>query len=400
MARKRPSGRVTKKHLARAERERIQRRWILTASVAVAFVVVGLLIAGWIDLNVTPVATVNGVKILSGSFRGRVHLADAEAINQYAYQDQLDLVSEYLENREIIGQNVLDQMIEDVVIKQEVERRGIKISEEEIEREISEAFGYFPMGTPTSFPTSTPNPTTVALASITPTVTEGPTPTPSPTSTVGPSPTVTSTTTPFPTSTPYTKEAYLENYQSTLDTLDDLYDISEKDFRDQFVAQLYRQKLFEMFEEEIPKEQEQVQARHILVEDEETAYLVLRLLDEGRSWEDLAAQFSTDESNKDRGGDLGWFAKGEMVQEFQDAAFNADIGEIVGPVETSYGWHIIEILDKEIRAVDDYTHQLSVQEALDIWLNQAVLEADVRTKSNWESKIPSEPNLSRIFSSE
>ncbi len=400
MARKRATGRVTKKHLARAERERIQRRWILITSAVIALIIVGLLITGWIDINYAPVATVNGVDISSGSFRGRVRLADAEAINQYAYQDQLDLVSGYLENREIIGKNVLDQMIEDVIVQQEVEGRGLEVTEEEIERTISEAFGYFPRGTPTPFPTQTPDPTDIALASITPTITEGPSPTPSPTVTTGPSPTVTSTTTPFPTPTAYTKEAFLENYQNTLASLDDMYDISEEDFRNQFVTQLYRQKLYELFEEEVPKEQEQVQARHILVEDEETAVLILRLLEEGQSWEELASEFSTDESNKDRGGDLGWFAKGEMVQEFEDAAFNADIGEIVGPVETSFGWHIIEILGKEIRPLDDYTYQQSVQTTFNEWLTQAVSDADVRIKSNWENKIPPEPNVAKIFSTE
>jgi parvulin-like peptidyl-prolyl isomerase len=400
MVKKRTSGRVTKKHLARAERERIQRRWILLITGAIALIIAGLLIVGWYEVQYAPVATVNDVDISSSSFRGRVRLADAEAINQYAFQNQLDLISGYLENREVIAKNVLDQMVEDIVVKQEIEKRGLEITDEDVERTISEAFGYFPEGTPTPFPTLTPDPTITALASITPTITEGPSPTPSATMTAGPSPTTTSTAAPIPTPTAYTKEAFLENYQKTLDSLDNLYSITEEDFRNQFVSQLYRQKLFKTFEEEIPKEQEQVQARHILVDDEETALLILRFLEEGRSWEELASEFSTDESNKDRGGDLGWFPKGSMVQEFQDAAFNAEVGEIVGPVETNFGWHIIEILGKEIRPIDDYTYQQSVQDAFNEWLAQAVLEAEVKIRTNWEDKIPPEPDLDEIFASE
>lgn len=400
MAKQRSSARLTKKHLARAERERIQRQRILIVTGAVAILIVGLIVAGWIDLNFLPVATVNGVDISSSSFRGRVRLADAEAINQYIFQNQRDLIPGYLENREIIGKNVLDQMIEDVIIRQEVKRRNLEVTEEEIERAISEGFGYYPRGTPTPFPTSTLNPTAIALASITPTITEGPSSTPSPTLTPGPSPTVTITSTPFPSPTVYTREAYLENYELTIENLDDLYKISEDNFRDQFIAQLYRRKLFEVFETEIPKDQEQVQARHILVEDEETALLVLISLEEGMTWEELASEYSTDESNKDRGGDLGWFVRGAMVQEFEEAAFGADVGEIVGPVQTSFGWHLIEILDNEVRPVDDYVHSQSVQVAFSEWLSQAVLDAEIFIRANWERKIPPQPNLAKIFPSE
>ena len=400
MAKQRAKLGVTKKHLARAQREQIQRRWIIILTVIVAVLSIGLVLFGYIEMAVTPVATVNGVDISTSSFRGRVRLADAEMINQMAFQNQFDQIPESLAVRDIIGQNVLDQMIDDVLIQQEVERRGISVSEEEIQNTIAEAFGFYPRGTPTPFPTSTSDPTATALASITPTVTEGPSPTPSPSATAGPSPTATYTSTPRPTPTVYTRESYEENYQQTLDNLKDLYGITEEDFRNQFVAQLYQQKLFEQFEEEVPREQEQVQARHILVEEEETALLVLRLLNEGTNWEELASEYSIDESNKDRGGDLGWFPRGQMVLEFEEAVFNADIGVIPDPIETSFGWHIIEVLGKELREVDEYTHTLAVQDAIDAWLLSARVEAEIDIRSNWESRVPPSPNLSKIFSGE
>lgn len=60
----------------------------------------------------------------------------------------------------------------------------------------------------------------------------------------------------------------------------------------------------------------------------------------------LATQFSECPSKKN-GGDLGWFGRGQMVREFELAAFNGDKGTVVGPVKTEFGWHVIKVLDKK-----------------------------------------------------
>jgi foldase protein PrsA len=92
---------------------------------------------------------------------------------------------------------------------------------------------------------------------------------------------------------------------------------------------------------------EQVHARHILVADQATANKVLAQLKAGGSWDTLAKQYSTDPSSKDKGGDLGYFGRGQMVPQFQDAAFGAKVGQIVGPVKSPFGYHIIQVLDKK-----------------------------------------------------
>ena len=87
-----------------------------------------------------------------------------------------------------------------------------------------------------------------------------------------------------------------------------------------------------------------VQARHILVGGKELAEEIKQKIDDGEDFSNLAEEFSECPSKK-RGGDLGWFGKGAMVRPFEVAAFSADEGEIVGPVKTEFGYHIIYVYE-------------------------------------------------------
>jgi peptidyl-prolyl cis-trans isomerase C len=92
-------------------------------------------------------------------------------------------------------------------------------------------------------------------------------------------------------------------------------------------------------------------ARHILVEEEETAKELIGQLEEGADFAELAEEHSTGPT-AEKGGDLGWFAKGEMVPEFSEAAFNIEPGQIAGePVKTQFGWHVIKVEDRRTRPV-------------------------------------------------
>jgi foldase protein PrsA len=91
----------------------------------------------------------------------------------------------------------------------------------------------------------------------------------------------------------------------------------------------------------------QVRARHILVADAGKAKEVLAKLKAGGSWDALAKQYSTDPSSKDKGGELGFFGRGQMVPAFQDAAFGAKVGQIVGPVKSPFGFHVIQVEEKK-----------------------------------------------------
>jgi parvulin-like peptidyl-prolyl isomerase len=105
----------------------------------------------------------------------------------------------------------------------------------------------------------------------------------------------------------------------------------------------------------------------------------------------VAAAMSTDTSNKDKGGDLGWFGKGSMVQEFQDAAFALKVGEISQPVKTSNGYHIIQVLAHANIPLDANAYHQAKQTAFDDWLKKLRDQYKVETYNNWQNIVPTDP---------
>lgn len=83
-----------------------------------------------------------------------------------------------------------------------------------------------------------------------------------------------------------------------------------------------------------------VSAKHILVSQDYEMQDVLKKLEEGMSFEEAAEKFSSCPSGK-RGGDLGPFTRGQMVPEFEEAAFNLEVGSVSEPVKTQFGYHLI-----------------------------------------------------------
>lgn len=106
----------------------------------------------------------------------------------------------------------------------------------------------------------------------------------------------------------------------------------------------------------------QVKASHILVKDEAEAKAIYDQVKGGADFAKLASEKSQDPGSAKQGGDLGYFEKGRMVKEFAEAAFAANKGDIVGPVKTQFGFHVIRVDDKrDAVPVDDVKDKIKGQ---------------------------------------
>ena len=412
--------------MARAERERLITRYLTIGTVVILLTVIGLIGYGVISESFItprqPVADVNGVTIFAGDLQTRVkydrqtllnqYISTANQIQQFAGQpqiiglfaDQLTQIDLQLENSNFLGQEALNTLIDEEIIRQTASEMGISLTAEELDLAIEEAFGFFADGTPVptaspeALPTSTLSAEQLALVSPTPSPTTGPTITPDAEATATPSeeeadaePTATQAPTLVPTE--YTRDLFETNRQQIISSYDQAIGFTEEDLRNLIEIQEIQRRIFEEVTADVPTEEEQVWARHILVEDEETALEVLERLEDGDDWSELAAEYSTDTSNKDRGGDLGWFGTGRMVAPFETAAFALEFGEVSDPVETDFGWHIIQLLGRENRSLSAAELQARQAQAYDAWLAETRTSAEIEIFDVWTEHVPTEPSI-------
>jgi parvulin-like peptidyl-prolyl isomerase len=409
---------ATKKHMARLEREQRQNRIILAVGVGSILIVAALLVFGYFKSNV--VANVNGVKITTSQWQERVRLQRVSLLNQlnqYQYfqqyfgmdtSQQQQQVNSTLSNTEQMGQDVLDAMVDDELIRQEAKKLGITVSSDEVEQAIQEAYSFFPNGTPTptvtptefALPTlnseqltlypHTPTPTELVPTS-TPDVTATPdlsTPTPKAT-TAPPTPTAVP---PLPTAsaTPYTLEGFKTQYDDTLTNFTK-YNISEKTLRSVYENQLLRKKLQDHLTKDTPHTAEQVLARHILVADEQIAIALYQKLLDGEDFATLAKENSMDTGSGANGGNLGWAPASNYVPEFAEAVTTQPIGEIGKPVKTEYGFHIIQVIAREELPLTDAQYEQQKQKIFDDWLTKTREAAKITTYDVWKDRVPTEP---------
>ncbi|MFA9432107.1 peptidylprolyl isomerase [Egicoccus sp. AB-alg2] len=119
--------------------------------------------------------------------------------------------------------------------------------------------------------------------------------------------------------------------------------------------------------------------RHILVETQEEAQEIVDELDDGADFAELAQERSVDPGSGAQGGDLGANPRGAYVQEFEDAVWSAQVGEVVGPVESQFGFHVLEVTDTGTldQAVGGGDPQQAAQAQVDQLLATAFADADV-----------------------
>lgn len=378
---------VTKKHMARQEREERQTRFIIYGSIAIVAVVIILVSIALLDIYIftpdKPVAIVNGDKISTSDYQARVKFERLQLVNQFAstlqlmqsfddestlqyFQSSLQQISFQL-TPDVHGQSVLDNMIDDTIIQQQADQLNISVSEAELDEYIANAFGYYPSGTPTPVPTLEGSPTQVLPSED------------------------------IPTPTAYTEDAFLQNYNEALDGYKQSINISEAQFRNIVRTDILRSKMIDEISKDTPREEEQVNASHILVVTEEEAQEVMERLETGEDFAELAIELSTDTGSGANGGDLGWFGRGRMVPEFEEVAFNLKIGEISDPVQSDFGWHIIKKTGQEVRPIDDSTFNQLQQNLFSEWLTNQRIKSTIDTDDTWGEVYPETPVIPQEY---
>jgi parvulin-like peptidyl-prolyl isomerase len=367
----------------------------LTVVSVVIAVVLGLgLYQEYVAKPASPVAVVNGVPIRTDTYqkmvRYRRFLMGNYVANLQAQKAQLDptnessqFLAQYLQQSideaqsqlMTLDMQVLDDLIDEELVSQEAAKNGLSVTQQEVDdavqREVARGAGFLtaPDATATvaaaveatataAFFTPTPSPT----ATPTLTVTEAVSPT-------TPTPTVPST--PVPTPHVITEGEFQERYEAMLEAIRNEAGLSEADYREIIEARLLYNKLQELFASRVPASEEQVHARHLLVETEQEAQTVLTRLEAGEDFVSLAKELSADESTREDGGDLGWFPRGVMVPEFEETAFALQPGETSDIVQTSFGYHIIMVEERDPeRELEPYILEQRRASALSEWLEE------------------------------
>jgi len=126
------------------------------------------------------------------------------------------------------------------------------------------------------------------------------------------------------------------------------------------------------------KGEQEVRARHILVETEDEAKAVLAELKKGTDFAELARLKSKDPGAASEGGDLGYFTKDQMVPEFAEAAYKLEKGQLSEPVKSQFGWHVIRVEDKRDRVIPPFEQVKDQVEAFVARKAQAEVIAKVR----------------------
>jgi parvulin-like peptidyl-prolyl isomerase len=387
---------MTKKQRTRAEREARMNRWIIAGTVAVGVLVLGILVYGYLAENVfkgrAPVATVNGVPITTADFQARVRhyrIVLQEQRDYYTAQRmQLDptdpnasFLLEYLNGQirqldsmlseasaTALGKEVLDRMVQEELIRQEAARRGLAVSQEEIDRAIEEQFGYD---------------RDAAVAFLTPTVV--------PTAPVTAETALTATATPVP--TPVPKEEFDRRYQEYVKTYLKPSGLSEAKFRAMVEASLLYDKLQQAMAAEVPQTMEQVQIRYLSFPTQEDAGKVAERLGKGEKWEDIAAEIKADEKSAAYASEPEWVTQGFLKEQFGEEAagtiWETPAPQYTAPLAgTDSRWYIVQVMGREVRELESWLRSYEEQRAFQEWLQAQM--ATVQYSEDWASKVPTQ----------
>ncbi len=361
---------------SRAEREAQLQRWTIRGVIGVAVVLAVLVaITFAVEQFFVPnqaVAVVNGQDISVREFRQEYQLERQRLLLQLNQLQNSGFDTQQLAQQEPyrtwineinvpdqLGLRVINDMVDDRLLALDAAARGISVDAAAVQKAVERYFGFDPtqvalIGVE---PTATPEPTTTPTPYVSPT--PSPTPEPSPTpdpqaATATEDAPAEATVTPQPTVVEPTQSAQevRENFEQNRDDYRGLFDRAgvAAETLDKFFERSALEAL--LSDALLPDDAGLLYAdvRHILVEDEETALAALEALQSGESFAALARAISTDPGSGARGGELGDAYVGNYVPEFRQAIEDAEIGQLQGPVESEFGFHILQVRSKEERS--------------------------------------------------
>lgn len=488
---------LTRKEERLRQRDRERHRKLYTfvgiaLGAALLFILVGV-VYQFLVLPNQQVARVGDATISANQFWKRVKLQQSNLQAQLAQYQQLEeqfggqgfftsqisQLQATLGSPFALGQQTLDQMLEELIVEREATARGITVSDEEVEQalrdEVANGLGLVtePQATATAVAALdatataavwTPTPTaTTAVSATTPVTSTGAvteattvtdatpataTVTTTTTATVPATATVpttatatvpataapTETPTPLPTPIVITETRFTEGLTALQNNISRISGLSLDEYKRIIRARLLREKLQEVIASEtVTETEEAVHARHILLRvrlpeptptavpagvtpeptltptplpegfptptptpgpRDDAATLALanelrqRLL-AGEDFAALAAEYSDDPGSAANGGDLGWFGKGQMVAPFEEAAFSLPIGEISEPVKSDFGYHLIEVLERDAaRPKSQAQLDQERSQAFQTWLKEQLAGEDVQRTDNLVNLLP------------
>ncbi len=385
-------GELSRRRVSRAGRDRKLRTWLLSATSGVAVMLFGLLGYGivekyWIIPQKT-VATVGEHEISLELLQQHTRYRRSQMLNQYLsyldvlqyageqrnqVQDLLDQIDTELNNPVVLTRSIMDELVNMYLILDESRMRNMVLTDDEIETAIKMFFGYEYGATDLSSSITETDDIISATQS---------------------------TNIQSPTATPYTMDAYMENYQNYMDEIEVDTGMSENTFRSLFASKLRTEKLRGVIgqEQDYPEE-EQVHVKHILLslDNLDVASDVLARALGGEDFDELAMQFSDDESNANIGGDLGWIARGQMVNSFEQVIFEAEKGVAGELVATQFGLHIVKIVERQVRSLPSSIIEQRRMLAFNEWLLGVRSTTNIDILDWWEPYAPTNPTLQDMY---
>ena len=319
---------ITRKHLARAEREARQQRILIISLggvIAIALTLIGYgILYERVIKQQQPVATVSGKAITTADFQKRyrfqlsqinLQIAQLQAQRQqFASDPQLSFITQQIDqqlnslqsevaNPTLIGSQVMDAMVEEELVRQEAAKRGITVAPDEVQTSIEHNFNFYRVP-----PTPTPEPT------ITPTPLVSPTPEPTATQSITPTATPEPTETPAPTPTPVSEQAYQAAYANYLQQLAPT-GMTRADLEKLVEAGLLRNKLQDVLNKDVPPTADQVQYRYMVFDTFEKAQAAEAQLKSGTSFDELYQQVEAGKVVSATANAQPWTLVGDLSQQ-------------------------------------------------------------------------------------